>query len=206
VALLANDGEGQAVAERVAAAERRTAGEIVIAVARRSSEYGRERALLTLVATLIVALAVYQFLPQLPEVWVLCGQAPIAIAAWGLSGLPGVLRRLVPQEAQRAGVQARAQQLFLKLGVTETKQRSGVLLFFSESERRVELLADRGIHERVGSEVWQALVQTVTSSIREGRAVAGVCAAVDSIGDALAQHFPPEADDTNELPNAVQRV
>jgi putative membrane protein len=194
------------VAERVGAAEQRTAGEIVIALARRSSDYGRERALASFVATLVVAVGVYHFLPQLPEVWVLCGQAPLGLAFWWLSAWPVLLRRVVPREAQHSGVHARAQQLFLELGVTETRQRSGVLLLLSESERRVELLADRGIHERVGSEVWQALVQTVTGSIREGRAVEGVCAAVDSIGAALAQHFPPEADDTNELPNAVQRV
>jgi putative membrane protein len=194
------------IAERVSAAEQRTAGEIVIALARRSSEYGRQRALVSFAATLVVALAVYHFLPQVPEVWVLCGQAPLGLAFWWLSAVPALLRRLVPREAQCSRVHARAQQLFLELGVTETRQRSGVLLLLSESERRVELLADRGIHERVGSEVWQALVQTVTSSIRQGRAAQGVCAAVDSIGAALAQHFPPEADDTNELPNAVQRV
>lgn len=206
MALLSDGAGAQRVAERVAAAESRSAGEIVVAVARRSAEYGRERAWFTLILTLCAALGAYRFVPQLHEVWLLCAQAPFALVAWGLSGLPGLLRRLVPRAVQHAAVHARAQQLFLELGVTETRERSGVLLLLSESEHRVELLADRGIHERVGSEVWQGLVQTVTRAIREGRPADGVCAAVDAIGDALARHFPRAADDTNELPDAVQRV
>jgi putative membrane protein len=206
MALLIEGADSQRIAEHVAAAERRSAGEIVVAVARRSAEYGRERAWFALILTLCAALAAYRFVPQLPEVWLLCAQGPFALAAWWLSGLPGLLRRLVPRALQHGAVHARAEQLFLELGVTETRERSGVLLLLSESERRVELLADRGIHERVGSDVWQSLVQAVTRAIREGHPADGVCAAVDAIGDALAQHFPRAADDTNELSDAVQRV
>jgi putative membrane protein len=194
------------VAERVAAAESRSAGEIVVAVARRSAEYGRERAWFTLILTLSAALAAYRFVPQLPEVWLLCGQGPFALGAWWLSGAPALVRHLVPRAVQSSAVHTRAEQLFLELGVTETRERSGVLLLLSEAEHRVELLADRGIHQRVGSEVWQSLVETVTRAIREGHPADGVCAAVDAIGAALAQHFPRAADDTNELPDAVQRV
>jgi putative membrane protein len=206
MALLAAELEAKLVAERVAAAERRCAGEIVVAVARRSAEYGRERAWFSALLTLCGALAVYRFLPQVPEAWVLCGQAPLGLAAWWLSGLPALLRQLVPRAAQQAAVHARAQQLFLELGVTETKQRSGVLLLLSETERRVELLADRGIHQHVAGELWQSLVLAVGAAIRSGQAAQGVGAAVDAIGDVLAQHFPPEADDSNELPDAVTRV
>jgi putative membrane protein len=90
--------------------------------------------------------------------------------------------------------------------VTETRERSGVLLFLSEAERRVELLADRGIHERVGTEDWQALVNAVVESIRTGHAGDGIASAVDAIGARLAQHFPPSPDDINELPDEPRRV
>jgi putative membrane protein len=125
---------------------------------------------------------------------------------WWLSGLGAVTRRLVPVGAQREAVRARAEQSFLEQGVTETRERSGVLLFLSEAERRVELLADRGIHERVGTEAWQALVNAVVDSIRTGQAGAGIASAVDAIGAHLAQYFPPSPGDTNELADAPRRV
>lgn len=206
MALFATQAEAERVAQRVAAAERSTAGEIVVAVSRRSSDYGAERALFTLIWTMAGALLGYFLLPQLPELWLLYAEVPLALCGWWLSGAPALLRRWVPHATQRAAVHARAQQLFLEQGVTETRQRSGVLLFFSEVERRMELIADRGIHERVGGEIWQSVVAAVSSAIHEGHAADGVCAAVDSIGQALAQHFPPESDDSNELPDAPTRV
>jgi putative membrane protein len=127
-------------------------------------------------------------------------------ACWWLSGVAAVTRRLVSSQAQRAAVLARAEQSFLEQGVTETRDRSGVLLFLSEAERRVELLADRGIHERVGTEDWQMLVNDVVKAIREGRPGAGIAGAVDAIGARLAQHFPPRSDDVNELADEPRRV
>jgi putative membrane protein len=206
MALFASQAEADRVAERVAAAERGTAGEIVVAVARRSSDYGAQRALFSLAWTLGWALVGYFALPQLPELWLLYAELPLALLGWWLSGLPAILRACVPRAARQAAVHARAQQLFVEQGVTETRGRSGVLLFLSESEQRLELLADRGIHERVGTEVWQSLVTAVGTAIHAGHAADGVCAAVDAIGRALAQHFPPEPGDDNELPDAPQRV
>ena len=206
MALFAGQAEAERVAQRVAEAERGTAGEIVVAVARRSSDYGSQRALFSLIWTLGAALAGYFLLPQLPELWLLYAELPLALLGWWVSGTSPGLRLCVPLAAQQAAVHARAQQLFLEQGVTETRQRSGVLLFFSEAEHRLELIADRGIHERVGGEVWQSVVKAVSTAIHEGHAADGVCAAVDSIGQALAQHFPPEPDDQNELPDALTRV
>jgi uncharacterized membrane protein len=50
------------------------------------------------------------------------------------------------------------------------------------------------------------LLTSVSSAIQGGHAAEGVCAAVDAIGQALAQHFPAEPDDRNELPDAPARV
>jgi putative membrane protein len=206
MAHLLSTAEAATVAEHVARAERGTAGEIVVVLAKRSAGYEGQRVAASFTATLLVAMALYTFVPSLSELWVLCAEAPIMAGCWWLSGLPTVTHWLVSSGVQRAAVLARAEQSFLEQGVTETRDRSGVLLFLSEAERRVELLADRGIHERVGTEEWQMLVNDVVKAIREGRAGAGIAGAVDAIGARLAQHFPPRSDDVNELADAPRRV
>jgi len=206
MAHLLTEAEAATVAEHVAQAERGTAGEIVVVLAERSDGYERHRTAASFTATLLAALALYTFVPSLPELWVLCAEAPIMLLFWWLSGLAVVTRVLVPGPAQHAAVRARAEQSFIEQGVTETRDRSGVLLFLSEAEHRVELLADRGIHERVGAEVWQTLVNDVVAAIRGGHAAGGIASAVDAIGARLAQHFPPAPDDTNELPNEPRRI
>lgn len=194
------------VAEHVAAAERGTAGEIVVVLAERSAGYERQRAAVSFGATLLVAVALYRFAPAIHELWLLCGQAPLGIAFWWLSGRRALTRLIAPPVARADAVRARSKQVFVEHGVTETRERSGVLLFLSELERRVELLADRGIHERVGAELWQALVDDVVAEIRGGHAADGITRAVDAIGARLAEHFPPAADDINELPDAPRHI
>jgi putative membrane protein len=203
---LLSEVEQAQVAEHVTLAERATAGEIVVVVAERSAGYERQRAAFSFVLTLAVAVGVYTFVHDVPAIWVLCGQAPLALFAWWLSGSPGLTRWLVPEEVRREAAAARAKQLFVEQGVTETRQRSGVLLYLSEVEHRVELVADRGIHERVGAELWQSTVAQVVEAIHRGRAAEGIIGAVDAIGACLAANFPPTPDDTNELSNAPRRV
>jgi putative membrane protein len=206
MAHLLNAEETARVAEHVARAERGTAGEIVVVLAERSDGYERHRAAASFTATLLSALLLYFFVPALPELWVLCAEAPLMVLYWWLTGQRSLTRALVPARLQRDAVLARAEQAFIEQGVTETRERSGVLLFLSETERRVELLADRGIHERVGTEVWQGLVANVVTAIRSGHAAAGITQAVDAIGVSLAAHFPPSPDDVNELPDAPRTV
>lgn len=203
---LLTPAETARVAEHVAQAERHTAGEIVVVLAERSDGYDRPRTAASFTATLLTALGLYTFVPALPELWVLCGQAPLMLVFWWLSGVGAITRRLVPASVRDAAVLARAEQSFIEQGVTETRERSGVLLFLSEVERRVELLADRGIHERVGRDVWQSLVSDVVVAIRGGHAADGITGAVDAIGARLAQHFPPAPDDIDELPNEPRRI
>ena len=206
MAQLLNAEDAATVAEHVAQAERGTAGEIVVVLAERSAGYEQQRAAVSFTATLLVAVALYRFAPMIHELWVLCGQAPLMLVFWWLSGRRATLRAIVPRQVQAEAVRARSRQVFVDHGVTETRERSGVLLFLSEAERRVELIADRGIHERVGAELWQALVDDVVAAIRGGQARVGLTRAVDAIGARLAQHFPPSPEDTNELPDAPRQL
>jgi putative membrane protein len=194
------------VAARVAAAELGTAGEIVILVAERSGPYERQRAAISFALTLLLAVLLHELVHDIPALWILCAQAPVFLLIWWISGHPSLTRWLVPEAVRREAVKTRAKQLFIDQGLTETRERSGVLLYLSEAEHAVELLADRGIHERVGTEEWQRTVDSVVRAIHEGHAAQGIIGAVDAIGASLARHFPPAKDDTNELPDGLRRV
>jgi putative membrane protein len=206
MARLLTPEDEKAVADEVARAERSTAGEIVVTLARASSDYARQRMAVSFVFTLLGALALYEFVPHLSALWIVCGEAPLMALSFWVTGLSPVLRLVVRESARQEAVDARAKQLFIEQGVTETRQRSGVLLYLSEAEHRVELLADRGIHEHVGQEAWQKTVDVVVNEIRTGHPKEGIVRAVQAIGLSLGQHFPPAADDVNELADAPRRV
>jgi hypothetical protein len=95
----------------------------------------------------------------------------------------------------------RAHQLFSLLRVWDTQANSGVLLYLQLAERRVEIVADRGIAERVAPEAWQALCADFARDIAAGSADAAVLSCLARINALLAEHFPAGADNPRELPD-----
>jgi putative membrane protein len=194
------------LAEQVAEVERRTAGEIVTVVIDRGASYAAYRIGWAGALALGLVSVAHLIWPALTPVDLLGGQAAIAMGLYALLGVSPLLRAIVPRPIRELAVSARVRQLFVELGVTETRDRSGVLVVLSELERRVEILADRGIHEQVGTEVWQRLVADLVSAIHGGRAADGLSRVIDRIGQELAAKFPRRADDQNELPDGVVEI
>jgi uncharacterized membrane protein len=117
-------------------------------------------------------------------------------------GLP--LQALVLRRSARE----RAQQLFARFGVGNTNDAAGVLLYLLLADRRVEIVADRGIHERVGGTAWETICGAMQREFAAGRYEQGVLGGLSSVSDLLAQHFPagPGDRNPNELPDAPATI
>jgi uncharacterized membrane protein len=98
-------------------------------------------------------------------------------------------------------VAVRAREVFGQLGVWDTQDNSGVLLYLQLAERRVEIVADRGIAARVGPEQWQALCAQFIEQMHAGPAEAAVLACVGRIHALLEAHFPAGEDNPREFPD-----
>ena len=96
---------------------------------------------------------------------------------------------------------SRAVELFGQLRVWDTEHNSGVLIYLLLADRRVEIVADRGIHDKVGDTAWKAICGEMQRSFAAGRYEQGVSFGVAAISDLLATYYPPAEGDTNELPN-----
>jgi uncharacterized membrane protein len=95
----------------------------------------------------------------------------------------------------------RAIDLFSQLRVWDTEANSGVLIYVQLIDRKVEIVADRGIHARVGQGFWDAVCGRMQAEFRNGHFEAGALAAIGEITEVLATHFPPGNDNPNELPD-----
>ena len=103
---------------------------------------------------------------------------------------------------RNASARERAVMLFSKLRVWDTERNTGVLLYILLADKAVEIVADRGIANRVETEEWAAICRDLSRAIRAGGAEEGVSQALGRINELLAQHFPPRADNPNELPDS----
>ena len=96
----------------------------------------------------------------------------------------------------------RAIDLFAQLRVWDTEHNSGVLIYVQLLDRKVEIVADRGIHARVGQAFWDAVCGRMQAAFRAGDFERGATTAIADITAALAAHFPPGAENPDELPDA----
>jgi uncharacterized membrane protein len=99
------------------------------------------------------------------------------------------------------GARGRAIELFSQLRVWDTEHNSGVLIYLLLADRRVEIVADRGIHDRVGDAAWTAICSEMQRAFAAGRFEQGVGAGIAAIGDLLATHYPAAGGRPNELPD-----
>ncbi|WP_211222845.1 TPM domain-containing protein [Paludibacterium yongneupense] len=95
----------------------------------------------------------------------------------------------------------RAVDVFSRLRVWDTEHNNGVLVYVLLADRAVEIVADRGIHARVGEREWAAICRRMEDAFRQGRFREGAEEGVRELGRCLAEHFPAASGQANELPD-----
>ncbi len=97
----------------------------------------------------------------------------------------------------------RAQKVFTKLKVHETKDKNGILIYIATENHKMAVLGDEGIHKKLGAEYWDKIVQGLISKFIAGNKGAGLAEAIIECGEQLRQYFPYANDDKNELNDSI---
>ncbi|MFO1302538.1 MAG: TPM domain-containing protein [Burkholderiales bacterium] len=105
----------------------------------------------------------------------------------------------VARVMQRVTPRARALEAFGLLRVWDTERNDGVLIYLLLADRDVEIVADRGIHAKVGDAAWSAICKDMERSFRAGKVDEGVEAGIRAVSELLATHSPRDGGGRNEL-------
>lgn len=198
-----SEPERERIRQAVVAAESKTAGEIVPMIVTSAARY-TEIELLGLIAGLCAGMIVEWFWsdpwgsPHF-QLWPVFG----ALAGFLLCRIGDVKRILAPRSRIGDAVHRLGLASFTEQGLHCTKDHTGILILVSLLEHRVEVLADRGINQKVTQDTWDEVVHTITAGIKSGQACDAFCKAIARCGDILATHFPRQADDKDELSNRL---
>ena len=202
--------ESEKIAESVKKVEKTTAGEIVPMVVSSSGNYPLSGLIGGLAISIPIALLGDYFLgplvfPFLRDIWVFLGMETVLfIIAYLLVGNVLWLKRIfIPDGEMLDQVRTAAVASFYHEGLYRTKDETGVLIYVSIFERMVWVLGDRGINGKVGAGAWDGLVATIVEGIRNKKQGEAICAAVESAGVILREHFPIKPGDKDELPNLI---
>lgn len=200
-----SEADRGAIRAATAAAERKTAAELVVYVTERCDPHPEVVWKATLIGgawgALIAALAVWLFggwgTPD--HLWILIGLQLGLLAGWLASRFEGIARRLIDREALESRLQGRAAEAFIKERVFATKERTGVLIFLALFEHRVMVLADEGVAGHVEASAWESISTELADGIGRGAATSAVVQAIARCADLLVEHGVSGPDTLNQL-------
>jgi uncharacterized membrane protein len=107
------------------------------------------------------------------------------------------LQPLLQQQTPRQ----RAIEVFSELRVWDTELNNGVLIYVLLADHAIEIVADRGIHAKVGSDYWENLCKKIEQAFSQGQFEAGVMNCITAVSEKLIEHFPHDGGGKNELPD-----
>jgi putative membrane protein len=194
--------EAKAAVESI---EAQTSAEIVVCLRGASDNYRDADYLFGFVLSLVV-LVVMLFVDQPFRLLSFPAGvlAAFLLGAAACANVAQIRRLLVFPGRKAAAVRVAARGAFVDQGVSRTHHRTGILLYISMFERRVEVVADIGIAAAGLGPDWKAAVQALERSLTPSPDVPRFLAAMRALGPILAHRLPRHDDDVNELPDEVQ--
>ena len=103
----------------------------------------------------------------------------------------------------KSSIRDLASEEFYKLGMAETRDKTGILIYILLSKREFYILADSGINEKVEQSTWDNIRNEMEADFKVGHYLDGILTTINKVGNILGEYFPIKADDTNELSNKV---
>jgi len=192
---------GESLAQAVRDIEKDSDAEIVIVVRGRSGTYRHADYLCGAIVALVV-LAFMLFSPfDFHTYWVPFDVLLAFVAGAYVSGRTNFIRRALSTKKFRAqAARTGAAAMFYEAGIANTSAENGLLIYLSLLERRLEIIADRGILKSVPALKWNNAVFELK---RVGRKPEPdeLVKAIQSVGALLTEYMPATGENPNELPD-----
>ena len=197
---LLTESELEKVSTAIQAVEQKTDAELVTVLAARADNYSY---IPTLWAAMLALLSpsVVSFLPF----WVEMGdlmliQLGVFILLATLLRWPPILARIIPRQVKTWRASNLARRQFLENNLHHTEAEVGVLIFVSEIEHYVEIIADSGVSQYIADAEWAEIIATMTKQVAAGKTLEGFLGCVEASGKLLETHLPASST-KDELPN-----
>jgi len=199
-----SDQEKQLISETIGKIEKETAGEIAVMVVDGSDSYPESLLAGGLCLGSLSALIVsdrffggslWAFLPLMGILGLFFG--------WIIGNIAGLQGLFIFPRRREEMVQRCALRSFYEKGLYRTREQTGVLFFISLFERRVWILADKGIYAKIPQQTLQTYAADIAAGIKNGQAGEALCRQIEAVGAILSDNFPVRLDDVNELPDSV---
>ena len=214
-----NEKDFDDIKSTVAEAEKKTTGEIAVAVTAESAHYSFWELLASDLFAAVVLIVLLPFADKirmiyrhiywqnepgwiLPLFFIISCFAAVVIAFYVVN-IPALDRLIIPSAVKKSCVTHRAFRYFTESGVYDTKEHSGILIFVSYMERQVRIVADSGISAKISQDLWNIIADELAENLRKGKTAEAFTNAIEKCGELLAENFPNHDENPNELDDGL---
>jgi uncharacterized membrane protein len=103
----------------------------------------------------------------------------------------------------KGDVMVQAKKVFEKLKMHKTAERNGVLIYLALADKKMAILGDKGINEKVPEGFWDLAYSSMKKFFAEANYTEGLVVGIGMAGEKLRTYFPYQKDDSNELSNEI---
>jgi len=197
---LLTESELEKVSAAIHEVEQKTDAELVTVLAARADNYSyiptMWAAMLALLSPSLVT--VLPFWVEMNDIMLI--QLGVFIVLAILLRWEPILVRIIPNQVKTWRASNLARRQFLENNLHHTQAEVGVLIFVSEIEHYVEIIADRGVSSHITDDEWAEIVAAMTDQVAAGNTLEGFLSCVDACGVLLEKHLPATSA-KDELPN-----
>ncbi len=206
------------IAKAVKEAEEKTSGEISVAFIKESSDYAKYELLFAIICGFIYTAVLMLFRTGIEEFirrlfWdfstshlvIFHSVSPFIVITlfYFIANISFIDRIIIPGKVMERTARERASRYFFEAGITNTKERTGILIFLSFLERQVVLIADTGINSIAFRKRSPEIISNIISGIKTGDTIGKLAESIELCGKLVAEEAPIKPDDENELKNEV---
>ena len=97
----------------------------------------------------------------------------------------------------------RAVEVFQKLGMQKTKDKTGILIYLATQDKKMAVLGDKGINEKLENNFWDSIIEKRKVKFETQGVSSGLELGLELIGQKLIEYFPERGTPSNQLPNDI---
>jgi len=184
--------------------EKTTSGELVVLVTPQSSRYLDVKQEISLfLAAFFAFCASFMFFSSVLWIFIALTIALYIPFRFIVFLMPSAAAPFIMGRRKEYECGKKALQAFYQHGLYNTKDKIGILIMMSVLEKRVHILADKGIYAKLSEKALKEYANKITRGIKKDRPDDAICDVITEMGSVLKKNFPVKKNDTNELPDRV---
>ncbi len=114
----------------------------------------------------------------------------------------GEIRIHIEQSSEQEPLE-QAAFIFHELGMDQTQLQNGVLIYIAYEDHQAAIYAGKGIHHQVEDDYWSSILDQLIAHFKKQEFEQGIEETVRHVGQKLADLFPSDGRDPNELSNEI---